>query len=104
MDIFSDLHNKELSIFLDKILDNYYDKIVTKNLSINFNKNDIKLINANYKEAVSISIDFLDEAINDKIKLRLSGKKDIFNKLFPIKGSTLLDCTAGYGRDSYILR
>ena len=104
MNIFSDLHNKELSDFLDKVLNNYYDKVITKNLSINFNKDGIELINANYKEAVSISVDFLDQAINDKIKLRFSGKKDIFHKLFPIKNSTLLDCTAGYGRDSYILR
>ena len=104
MNIFSDLHKKELSSFLDKVLNNYYDKVITKNLSINLDKNGIKLINANYKEAVSISIDFLDEAINNQIKLRLSGKKDIFSKLFPIKNSTLLDCTAGYGRDSYILR
>ena len=104
MNIFSDLHNQELSDFLDKILDNYYDKVITENLSINFNKDRIELINASYKEAVSISIDFLDEAINNKIKSRLSGKKDIFSKLFPIKNSTLLDCTAGYGRDSYVLR
>ena len=104
MNIFSDLHKKELSSFLDKVLNNHYDKVITKNLSINLDKNGIKLINANYKEAVSISIDFLDEAINNQIKLRLSGKKDIFSKLFPIKNSTLLDCTAGYGRDSYILR
>ena len=104
MNIFSDLHNQELSDFLDKILDNYYDKVITENLSINFNKDGIELINASYKEAVSISIDFLDEAINNKIKSRLSGKKDIFSKLFPIKNSTLLDCTAGYGRDSYVLR
>ena len=104
MNIFSDLHNQELSNFLDKILNNYYDKVITENLSINFNKDGIELINASYKEAVSISIDFLDEAINNKIKSRLSGKKDIFSKLFPIKNSTLLDCTAGYGRDSYVLR
>ena len=104
MNIFSDLHNQELSDFLDKILDNYYDKVITENLSINFNKDRIELINASYKEAVSISIDFLDEAINNKIKSRLSGKKDVFSKLFPIKNSTLLDCTAGYGRDSYVLR
>ena len=104
MNIFSDLHNQELSNFLDKILNNYYDKVITENLSINFNKDGIELINASYKEAVSISIDFLDEAINNKIKSRLSGKKDVFSKLFPIKNSTLLDCTAGYGRDSYVLR
>jgi 16S rRNA (guanine1516-N2)-methyltransferase len=104
MNIFSDLHNQELSNFLDEILNNYYDKVITENLSINFNKDGIELINASYKEAVSISIDFLDEAINNKIKSRLSGKKDIFSKLFPIKNSTLLDCTAGYGRDSYVLR
>jgi len=104
MNIFSNLHNKELSDFLHKTLNNYYDQVITKNLSINFNKDGIELINASYKEAVSISIDFLDEAINNKIKSRLSGKKDIFSKLFPIKNSTLLDCTAGYGRDSYVLR
>ena len=104
MNIFSDLHNQELSDFLDKVLNNYYDKVITENLSINFNKDRMELINANYKEAVSISIDFLDKAINNKIKSRLSGKKDIFSKLFPIKNSTLLDCTAGYGRDSYVLR
>jgi len=104
MNIFSNHHNKELSDFLDKTLNRYYDKELTKNLSINLNKESIELINANYKTAVSISVDFLNEAINNKIKLRLSGKKDIFSKLFPIKNSTLLDCTAGYGRDSYILR
>jgi hypothetical protein len=104
MNILSNLHDKELSDFLDKTLNNYYDKVITENLSINLNKDNIELINANYKEAVSISVDFLEEAINNKIKLRLSGKKDIFGKLFPIKNSTLLDCTAGYGRDSYVLR
>ena len=104
MNIFSNLRNKELSDFLDKTLNNYYDKVITKNLSINLSKDSIELINANYKKAVSISVDFLDKEINSKIKSRLSGKKDIFSKLFPIKNSTLLDCTAGYGRDSYVLR
>ena len=104
MNIFSNLNNKELSDFLDKTLNNYYDQAITENLSVNLNKDGIALINANYKKAASISIDFLDKEINNKIQLRLSGKKDIFSKLFPIKNSTLLDCTAGYGRDSYILR
>ena len=104
MNIYSNLNNKELSDFLGKTLNNYYDKSVVKNLSIKLNSDGIELINANYKEAVSISVNFLNEAINNKIKLRISGKKDIFNKLFPIKNSTLLDCTAGYGRDSYVLR
>ncbi len=104
MKIFSDSHNKEISIFLNKVLGTYYNKEITQNLSINFDNQDIQLINANYKRPVSISINFLDEETDNKIKLRLSGKKDIFNKLFPKKGSTLLDCTAGYARDSYILR
>ena len=104
MDIFSNHYDKELSDFLDKTLNRYYDKELTKNLSIKLNKGNIELVNANYKAAVSISVDFLNEAINNKIKSRLTGKKDIFSKLFPIKNSTLLDCTAGYGRDSYILR
>ena len=104
MNIYSNLNNKELSDFLGKTLNNYYDKSVVKNLSIKLNSDGIELINANYKEAVSISVNFLNEAINNKIKLRISGKKDVFSKLFPIKNSTLLDCTAGYGRDSYILR
>ena len=50
MNIFSNLHNKELSDFLDKTLNNYYDQVITKNLSINLNKDGIELINANYKK------------------------------------------------------
>ena len=68
MNIFSNLRNKELSDFLDKTLNNYYDKVITKNLSINLSKDSIELINANYKEAISISVDFLDKEINSKIK------------------------------------
>ena len=63
MNIFSNHHNQELSDFLDKTLNRYYDKELTKNLSINLNKESIELINANYKTAVSISVDFLNEAI-----------------------------------------
>ena len=104
MNIFSDSDNKEILLFLHNFLNNYYDKITTQNLSLNFNKEGFELINNNYKKPVSIKIDFLDKTMNDKIRQRLSGKKDIFHKLFPKKKSSLLDCTAGYGRDSYILR
>ena len=31
MNIFSNLHNKELSDFLDKTLNDYYDQVITKN-------------------------------------------------------------------------
>ena len=68
MDIFSNHYDKELSDFLDKTLNRYYDKELTKNLSIKLNKGNIELVNANYKAAVSISVDFLNEAINNKIK------------------------------------
>ena len=104
MNILSDSDNKEISSFLKDVLNDYYDKTITQNLSINFNKEGVELINNNYKKPVSIMIDFFDKRMNNKIKQRLSGKKDIFHKLFPKKNSTLLDCTAGYGRDGYILR
>ncbi|MBT7322542.1 MAG: class I SAM-dependent methyltransferase [Gammaproteobacteria bacterium] len=104
MNIISDANNEKKSIFLGTVLNSYYDQIITKKLSIIFDKEDIQLINAHYKNPVSISINFLDKELNNKIKLRLAGKKDVFDKLFPKKGSTILDCTAGYGRDSYILR
>ncbi|MBT5644578.1 MAG: class I SAM-dependent methyltransferase [Gammaproteobacteria bacterium] len=104
MNILSDSDNKEISSFLKDVLNDYYDKNITQNLSINFNKEGVELINNNYKKPVSIMIDFFDKRMNNKIKQRLSGKKDIFHKLFPKKNSTLLDCTAGYGRDGYILR
>tara|TARA_B110000444_G_scaffold249611_1_gene274931 strand:+ start:120 stop:839 length:720 start_codon:yes stop_codon:yes gene_type:complete len=104
MNILSDSDKKEISFFLHNILNDYYDKITLQNLSLNFNKKGIELINNNYKKPVSIKIDFLDKGMNNKIQQRLSGKKDIFHKLFPKKNSILLDCTAGYGRDSYILR
>ena len=44
MNILSNLHDKELSDFLDKTLNNYYDKVITENLSINLNKDNIELI------------------------------------------------------------
>ena len=85
MNIFSDLDNKEILLFLHNFLNNYYDKITTQNLSLNFNKEGFELINNNYKKPVSIKIDFLDKAMNNKIRQRLSGKRDIFHKLFPKK-------------------
>ena len=74
MNIFSDSDNKEILLFLHNFLNNYYDKITTQNLSLNFNKEGFELINNNYKKPVSIKIDFLDKAMNDKIRQRLSGK------------------------------
>ena len=47
MNIYSNLNNKELSDFLGKTLNNYYDKSVVKNLSIKLNSDGIELINAN---------------------------------------------------------
>ena len=38
MNILSDSDNKEISSFLKDVLNDYYDKTITQNLSINFNK------------------------------------------------------------------
>ena len=43
MNIFSNLDNKELADFLDKTLNDYYDQVITKNLSININTFSINI-------------------------------------------------------------
>ncbi len=94
MQIIFDKKNKECADYLKHILDSnpQYNKI--KNLAIQIKKNKIELINYNYKKEVYISTDFLE---------RDKKKNDTLKNIFKKVGSSILDCTAGFGRDGYIL-
>ena len=91
MKIIYDKENTNFGIYVDRIIntDPYYRKL--SNLELNFKEKEIKLINYNYKSGVKVNISFKNEVNND------------FKKIFKKKGATVLDCTAGFGRDSYIL-
>ncbi|MBJ41173.1 MAG: hypothetical protein CMD84_02685 [Gammaproteobacteria bacterium] len=96
MKILADSLNKEKAILLQEIIKNSYLKTIDDKIHINLKKNEIYIINNNYKVPSIISIN------HNKIL----GKKNnsIFLKLFPKKNSTILDCTAGLARDGYILK
>ena len=78
-------------------------KYFDNNLTLELNNNQITLLNHNYRPPVPISIDFLSQSFIKKIDKRLS-QNEIFLKIFQKKNSRILDCTAGFGRDSYLLR
>ena len=100
MKIFSDKYNKDRILFLKNIasLD-----IIDNKIELHFNKDKIYLINNNYKDPVKIIIDFNDKRFLEKNNTRLKDNNDIFKKIFSIKNSTILDGTAGFGRDGYLL-
>ncbi|MEC9205706.1 MAG: class I SAM-dependent methyltransferase [Pseudomonadota bacterium] len=94
MQIIYDKKNKEFADYFQHILnsDLNYNKI--KNLAIKIKNNKVELINYNYKKEVSISVDFFNEDNKNNISLK---------KIFKNEGSSILDCTAGFGRDGFIL-
>ena len=96
MKILADSSNKEKAILFQEIIKNSYLKKVNDKIHLNLKKNEIYVINNNYKTPSIISINH---------NKNLSKKNNsIFLKLFPKKNSSVLDCTAGLARDSYILK
>ena len=91
MKIVYDKGNKVFGSYIQTILNSnpYYKKI--ENLELNIVNNKIELINYNYKKKVKISVDFINKENED------------FKKIFKKKGTKILDCTAGFGRDGFIL-
>ncbi len=100
MKIYSDRYNKDQVMFLKNI--NVLDKIDRK-IELHFNKDKIYLINNNYKDPVKIIVDFNEKKFLEKINIRLKDNHDVFKRIFSIKNSTILDGTAGFGRDGYLL-
>ena len=100
MKIFCDKYNSGQDLFL-----NSFQSIqrIDKNLQLHFIKNQIYLLNNKYKDIVKIYIDFTDPKFIEKNNQRLLNKKDVFWKIFDQNESTILDCTAGFGRDSFLL-
>jgi len=91
MKIIYDKKNKIFGSYIQTILNSnpYYKKI--ESLELNIVNNKIELINYNYKKKVKIAVDFINKENKD------------FKKIFKKKGAKILDCTAGFGRDSFIL-
>ena len=91
MKIIYDKENKVFGSYIQTILNSnpYYKKI--ESLELNIVNNKIELINYNYKKKVKIAVDFINKENKD------------FKKIFKKKGAKILDCTAGFGRDSFIL-
>ena len=100
MKIFCDKYNSGQDLFL-----NSFKSIqrIDKNLQLHFIKNQIYLLNNKYKDTVKIYIDFTDSKFIEKNNQRLLNKKDVFWKIFDENDSTILDCTAGFGRDGFLL-
>ena len=96
MQIFNDKKNKEFASYFQEILDAdaYYKEI--KGLALKLKGNTVELINLNYKKEVSVLVDFSKENNNFK-------DNNNFKKIFKRKGASILDCTAGLGRDSFTL-
>ena len=100
MKIFCDKYNLGQDLFLNSILSN---QCIDKNLQLYFLKDQIYLLNSKYKDPVKIYIDFNDPKFIEKNNQRLHDKKDVFWKVFSQSNSAILDCTAGFGRDSFLL-
>ena len=100
MKIFCDKYNSGQDLFLNSILSN---QCIDKNLQLYFLKDQIYLLNSKYKDPVKIYIDFNDPKFIEKNNQRLHDKKDVFWKVFSQSNSAILDCTAGFGRDSFLL-
>ena len=100
MKIFCDKYNSGQDLFLNNILSN---QCIDKNLQLHFLKDQIYLLNSKYKDPVKIYIDFNDPKFIKKNNQRLHDKKDVFWKVFSQSNSAILDCTAGFGRDSFLL-
>lgn len=96
MQIFNDKKNKEFVSYFQEILDadSYYKEI--KSLALKLKGNTVELINLNYKKEVAVLVDFSKENNNFK-------DNNNFKKIFKKKGASILDCTAGLGRDGFTL-
>ena len=103
MKIICDKKNQDKCKYLKNLLLHNQKKYFDNNLTLELNNNQITLLNHNYRPPVPISIDFLNQSFIKKIDQRLS-QNEIFLKIFQKKNSKILDCTAGFGHDSYLLR
>jgi 16S rRNA (guanine1516-N2)-methyltransferase len=100
-----------MKIFYDKFNINKYSSLknsididkIDRNLELHLEKNEIYLINKNYKKPVKIIVDFNGQDFIERINMRLKDNKDIFHKIFSNKNSSILDGTAGFGRDGTLL-
>lgn len=100
-----------MKIFYDKFNINKYSSLknsididkIDRNLELHLEKNEIYLINKNYKKPVKIIVDFNGQDFIERINMRLKDNKDIFHKIFSNKNSDILDGTAGFGRDGTLL-
>tara|TARA_Y100000741_G_scaffold223894_1_gene170955 strand:+ start:171 stop:884 length:714 start_codon:yes stop_codon:yes gene_type:complete len=103
MKITSDIINKDKSLFIKNKLKDICPKIFNENILLKFERGNIDILNTNYKKPALVNINFLDKKVNDRLRIRVRDNNDIFNKIFPDKGSEILDCTAGFGRDARTL-
>jgi len=102
MKIISDSKNKDLKNYLMAILANEIRSNQTNQIVLELKKNKYSILNNNYRDDPLISIDYASEKYSNRIKKRIE-QKDIFLKLFKKKPASILDCTAGFGRDGYFL-
>ena len=102
MKIISDSENKDLKNYLLTILSDEIRNDQTNQIVLKLKKNKYSILNTNYKDDPLISIDYTSEKYSNRINKRME-QKDIFLKLFKKKSASILDCTAGFGRDAYLL-
>tara|TARA_B100001564_G_scaffold350570_1_gene355204 strand:- start:316 stop:1029 length:714 start_codon:yes stop_codon:yes gene_type:complete len=100
MKIVCDKYNIDNKLFLQEILANNNLEDV---IQLVFKKNEIYLLNNNYKTSPEVHIDFNKKKFIEKNNKRLKNNHDIFWKIFSYKNSRILDCTGGFGRDGFLL-
>ncbi|MED5274933.1 MAG: class I SAM-dependent methyltransferase [Pseudomonadota bacterium] len=91
MKIIYDKENSNFGKYLNRIINTESHYRDLSNLELDLKKKEIALNNYGYKKKVKITVNFKNK------------ENSSFKKIFKKKGSTILDCTAGFGRDSYIL-
>ncbi|MBS82864.1 MAG: hypothetical protein CMD65_01875 [Gammaproteobacteria bacterium] len=101
MKITADNVNKHYSNYIKYLIkNNKLDTSLLCSYELSFIKTKIKLVNANNKN--NILIDFLDKSFTNRIK-KMNRKNEIFYKIFKKNKANILDCTGGFGKDSFIL-
>ncbi|MBH44590.1 MAG: hypothetical protein CMD88_03960 [Gammaproteobacteria bacterium] len=101
MKIDIDITNKHYSNYIKYLMDNDSIDFPSKDVyELNFIKDKVGLKNKNNKS--NIFIDFSDKRFSNRVK-KINKKNEIFYKIFKKNNSTILDCTAGFGKDSFIL-
>tara|TARA_B100001778_G_scaffold334417_1_gene345685 strand:+ start:2829 stop:3533 length:705 start_codon:yes stop_codon:yes gene_type:complete len=100
MKIFSDNINLSKSKFLRNLLDSL--GATDENIALHLEGENIYLTNEKYREK-QVVVNFSNSSLIKLTNERCRNNNDIFKKLFPFSYKKIIDCTAGFGRDGFIL-